>query len=418
MSYLLLLLVLAHQLFVFYFSGKKIDIFSIYTFIDAILLAMFFLGTNMDPHLKQLINYDFSFFCHVLTGFLGLYLGLHILPYYRKSKNRNFPTPQLQGRLTFFKLAVPVFLFCLPIAIIVREELARTGLSLAEYFTGGRLEDYLDTLSEGKSSPAFWYIIVSATRPVLLFLICYLWDSNRRMAGWIIYFITLAGILLIFKTRLELVITLLVPIAYYHYRIRKLKVKMMLLLVPVAFIGLIALDYWRNMGIKNFSSDQVTVDAIAQSFSRDINAVRGFEKIWQWKREDILEFEYGMNYVYILMTPIPRSMWENKPFTAFEPRWTAKLFENFEGGVWIFTAWGEGLAQFGLIGIFINLMLYGIVIKFALIMFRKPHNSSILVWFYYSVLAATFLRAGFQQVFVMTFYYFLFYSLYRKIMRV
>jgi oligosaccharide repeat unit polymerase len=380
---------------------------------------MFFVGPNMDPDLSTLINYDIYFFSSVLVGFFGLYLGLHLLPHYRKRRNQNFPDPSSgKGKLGFIKLIVPIILFLIPILMIVRGELANSGLTLVDYFKGGRLDDYLNSLDQGKSTNAFWYILVSSTRPVLLLLICYLWDSKRHLAGWIVYLFTLLGILLIFKTRLELLITILVPIAYYHYRVRKLKFRIVLLIIPIALIGLIAMDYWRNMGVEEFTIDKISSESITQGFSRDINAVRGFEKIWQLEKADRLDHEYGLNYLYILLTPIPRALWQDKPFTAFEPRWTAKLFNDFKEGVWIFTAWGEGMAQFGFFGIFLNLILYGLVVKLAMIIFNKPDNSSILVWFYYSVLAASFLRAGFQQVFVLTIYYFLFYYLYRRLVRI
>jgi hypothetical protein len=74
-----------------------------------------------------------------------------------------------------------------------------------------------------------------------------------------------------------------------------------------------------------------------------------------------------------------------------------------EGGnasVWTFTAWGEGYAQFALIGVLLNLFLYGYVIRRCKDAARS-HPDLVLVWLYMSVLLATFLRAGFQALFIL-----------------
>src|SRR6478735_9407843 len=92
MSYLLLLLIFGHQ-FALIFFIKKIDFFNIYIFIDFILLTMFFIGPKMDQELGDLVNYNLSFISHILIGFIGLYFGLHALPYYRRKKNQATPIP-------------------------------------------------------------------------------------------------------------------------------------------------------------------------------------------------------------------------------------------------------------------------------------------------------------------------------------
>jgi hypothetical protein len=154
------------------------------------------------------------------------------------------------------------------------------------------------------------------------------------------------------------------------------------------------------IGIDDLEKVEVNIETSSQGFSRDANAIRGFEMIVNKDLEKTLEFEYGANYLYMLATYIPRSIWTDKPLTAFEPRFTKLIFNDFSNGVWIFTAWGEGYAQFGILGIFLNLFFFGYIIKLFINNFQD-FDSFKLVFFYNSILIVTFLRGGLQATFIL-----------------
>ncbi|MEM2058672.1 MAG: hypothetical protein QXO76_10540, partial [Thermoproteota archaeon] len=100
---------------------------------------------------------------------------------------------------------------------------------------------------------------------------------------------------------------------------------------------------------------------------------------------------------------VPRALWPDKPLVSHEARWTTYFFgQHFatgteESGVWTFTVWGEGLTQFGIPGVFLNLFLYGYIVNWASNRFGKTPQFSI-VWFYYSIFAATYLRSSFSSL--------------------
>jgi hypothetical protein len=97
--------------------------------------------------------------------------------------------------------------------------------------------------------------------------------------------------------------------------------------------------------------------------------VRGYELLWQRYRSGNLPIEHVYAFVTVPITAVPRLVWPSKPVLAYENRWTYNLFGEIsstsaeEGvGVWTFTVWGEGLTQFGLIGIPLVLFAYGLFV--------------------------------------------------------
>lgn len=403
MQYVVLLVVLTHQ-FLIYQVRKKFDVFSIYTLTDIVVLMMFYFGISSDRILSEAFNTDIPFALTTISGIISLYIGIHF-PILRKIKESGSATNVENDPRFLWPLWLSVVIFSLCILAIVFQGMRSSGLGPYDYFTKGRLADYLDVAGDQKQEGAFFFVIVQAIRPVCLFLVCFLMQKKRYLQGSFVYLILLAGILAIFKTRLEVIITLAVPVAYFHYYVRRIKPVMFIVAIPLFFFVLTFLDYWRGVGVEDLGKMEINTESAKGGLERDVNAVRGYHLLWEREQKGMLEKEYGANYLYMLLTPVPRFLWADKPVLAFEPRWTSKIFGDFTDGVWIFTAWGEGLAQFGILGVLVNLFLYGLVINAGYtIASSRPYMA--LAWFYYCILGATYLRGGFQQVFIMTLFYF------------
>jgi oligosaccharide repeat unit polymerase len=176
-------------------------------------------------------------------------------------------------------------------------------------------------------------------------------------------------------------------------------------------IIMLALNIWRSEGLTAIGKSDLSLKSSLSSVGTDLNTVRGYMRLWELYTWNHLQFEYGSTYLYVLLTPIPRAFWGTKPLTSFESRWNVSLFGQqlpaIDGtkGVWIFTAWGEGLAQFGVFGVFLNLFFYGYLLSWIR---RKTQGRSlfVLLWFYYSVVATTLLRSSFTAMFFLTCLYF------------
>jgi oligosaccharide repeat unit polymerase len=216
--------------------------------------------------------------------------------------------------------------------------------------------------------------------------------------------IILAGIVVISTTRLQIIITLLIPI-FCYYRARSQSVSILATILSVAiFITLLhVLNIWRSAGIENIYSVDFSLRRTLEMLPTNFSPIRGYEMLWELYTNDQLPYEYGLSYLYVPLTAVPRALWHNKPLVAHENRWTTYFFgQQFamapEGwGVWTFTVWGEGLTQFGIWGVFLNLFLYGLLVSWARSRFsQNPHFS--IVWFYYSIFAATYLRSSFSAL--------------------
>jgi oligosaccharide repeat unit polymerase len=388
-------LIILHQLFLL-LRFRKFDLFSIYTFLDLVLFNMFFLGVDSDKNLKLSFYENNTLFYGTLLGIIALYLGLH-LDYFVRSKTSSY-VPKLlfnERRLKSFSV-----LFILTCILIVFLEYRSTGLSILEFLTAGRIVDYLDKIDAKDSGGAFFYVLVNIFRLPALVYIVILLKRHRYWSALVVYLFLLIGILLIFKTRLEVLITLSLPVAYYHFFVKRISLIKITLFIPFFVVFLTFLDYWRMIGIDDINEVEISIETTSNGFSRDANAIRGFEMLVLKNQNSGLDFEYGANYLYMIATVIPRAIWSDKPLTAFEPRFTKILFNDFSEGVWIFTAWGEGYAQFGFIGILINLFIYGIILNLFISKFSKV-NEFKLVYYYNGILLTTFLRGGLQAEIVL-----------------
>lgn len=390
-------LIILHQLFLL-IRFRRFDIFSIYTFLDLVLFNMFFLGVDSDKNLKQSFYDSNTLYYGTLLGILALYFGLHVDYFFKRDKltNRSDITFNI-GRLKMFSI-----LFILTCLLIVFLEYRSTGLSLIEFLTAGRIVEYLDKIDAKDSGGAFFYVLVNIFRlPALVYIILLLKKRNYWTALFI-YLLLLIGILLIFKTRLEVLITLSLPVAYYHFFIKRISIIKITFFIPVFVIFLTFLDYWRMIGIDDMNEVEISVETTSNGFSRDANAIRGYEMIVKKDQTSGLDLEYGANYLYMIATVVPRALWNDKPLTAFEPRFTKILFNDFSEGVWIFTAWGEGYAQFGFLGILFNLFIYGFFLNRFVSKFGHISEFK-LVYYYNGILLATFLRGGLQAEIVLFF---------------
>lgn len=402
-----MLQVFIHQIILFR-TTKKFDILSVDTLTDIVILILFAYAPHQDEDVMLLIKSDVLFPITSIIGIFSLHLGMSLFLGKEQRINTKLPRIEMLRETMFVGICV---IFISSIVIIVFHKVDECNCSLTQYFFGERLYAYKESLEEGTTS-AFFYSIATMTRPVLLLLLYYYINSKKFFRGSLIFIILMLGILAIFATRLEILITLALPVAYYHYKHRKLSIFSLSLLFILFLIIMTALNVWRGGGWNKVGSSILDYQYIIGNFGRDLSPLKGYSILWQYDKAGLLDYEYGLAYIYSMLTFIPRYIWNSKPLTAFEPRMTYQIIGSFiQGGVWTFTAWGEGLVQFGIIGIPLNMFLYGATIAIA----RKISSGiegSILASFYYSVLAATYLRGSFSSLLFLTIVYFGFLKLF------
>jgi oligosaccharide repeat unit polymerase len=400
-------LILGHQL-ALALKRRRVDPFDVKMLIDIVLLVMWVYAPLVNDFFRFTLENDLGFALTTFLGIVFLYVGLHMPTLIRK-RRLILPWQSSASIRTRRWLWLALFLFIVATLSLTWQQIQYIGSTQA-YFVEGRLSTYAYILNEANRGSIFDGII-SLTRPILLLWLGILLEEKRWKEALILYLVLLVGIVMIAMTRLQVIITLLLPVFYLYYsRFRNrgspFRVLVVLGLTVVSFMILFYLLYilniWRTEGIKGLYGTNVTFWSVSHALAVNFNPIRGYYMLWE--NRDGLPHEYGLTYLYVLLTIVPRALWMDKPLVSHEARWTTYLFgQHFaissdeSWGVWTFTAWGEGLTQFGIVGVFLNLFLYGYIVSWMEKKFAKNRYFS-LVWFYYSVIAAIYLRSSFSAL--------------------
>lgn len=88
------------------------------------------------------------------------------------------------------------------------------------------------------------------------------------------------------------------------------------------------------------------------TFSETFNIIEAVENRY-------LNFELGLQYLYSLISFVPRFIWPDKPVVSFNDRITQRLYGELGEDTWVhtFTIWGEGYLQFGWFGFYFSVVL-------------------------------------------------------------
>ncbi|MDW8051851.1 MAG: hypothetical protein RMJ83_05130 [Armatimonadota bacterium] len=380
---------LGHQLWL-WARGWRFNALSPYFLCDLVIFALFGLGPLVVPLPYRSLTEEWLFCLYVWSGLMAYYIGLHLplhLPRLRLGSLLRFRMGfQGGGRALTFALAGCLVLFAVSIAY---QRLQAVGISLTE-LASVKLVYLHGQLREAAALP----IVLVQLLVVWLLVHLYLLLQRHRLgeaSG--VYILMVFSVAIIASTRIPVITALAVPLAYYHYAVRRINWVLVAAILLGAPVLLTLFHGLRGGGLFTWTvSDRMIAEA---------QVLHSFYHLWEKYMEGTLPLEYGANYYYYsLLTLIPKSLWQAKPLTSFEARWTENLFGSLvdaagQSNVHTFTPWGEGLVQFGWLGGALNLLLYGAIMNASIHFFRsRPH--ACLVYFYHAVISATFIRTSVQ----------------------
>ncbi|WP_146008679.1 hypothetical protein [Fischerella thermalis] len=247
---------------------------------------------------------------------------------------------------------------------------------------------------------------------MLLIHLYRLLQLHRFSVAFFFYVVLTVSYLSIASTRVPVLLCLSAPVAYYHYAIRRINRLLLIALLVGAPVAITLLQGLRSNALFAWTvSDRLVAEIIV---------MKSFHTLWQRYVDGSVNLEWGANYYYYSpLTFVPKALWAEKPQTSFETRWTMNLFgslldEDGQISVHTFTPWGEGLVQFGWLGGVVNLFLYGLILSYAIRFFGKRSHACI-VYYFYAVLAATFVRTSVQALAFTTLLYLVAVWLYEAI---
>ena len=394
------ILVIGHQLWL-RARGWQFNALSPYFMCDLLIFALIGLGSLVSPLPHRNLTEEILFCLFVWSGLAAYYLGLHLhicAPQWRLPKlGLLLPLLQRRTQQTALLLAGG---FALIIALTLYQRVRGLGLSLAEMLTLSALQVHAQVATEGLGALP---VILTYLLTVLLLMHFYFLIRERRyLTAFGIYLLMVISIALIASTRIPVIMNLAIPVAYYHYAVRRVNKLLMVGIFVAAPVAITLLQGLRSGALFAWT--------VSDRLIAEIVVMKSFHHLWQKYTDGDIALEYGANYYYYSpLTFIPKALWAAKPQTSFETRWTINLFgslldEDAQISVHTFTPWGEGLVQFGWLGGVVNLFLYGIILNAAIRFFnRRPH--ACLVYFFYTILAATYIRTSAQALLFTTILY-------------
>jgi hypothetical protein len=211
---------------------------------------------------------------------------------------------------------------------------------------------------------------------VLLFWVCVL-DLKKKsgvkyyslLAGFIIYTLSIAVMLVPYGGRGNILIIFLLLIIIYNYRVSRVSLKMILVvfsvLLTLAYVGKIYRDYmgrW-DKGTKNLMKESRSTKILKSGF--------GFDDFF-WETYNIIEgvpslldYQYGKTYITVFAMMVPRKIWPEKWICA-GAMFTQKILQKnkYSGiGHSTPTAIGEAYLNFSIFGVILLPFLLGNAIR-------------------------------------------------------
>ncbi|MCL6535479.1 MAG: hypothetical protein K6U77_05350 [Armatimonadetes bacterium] len=408
-----MLMVIAHQVWL-QARGWRFNAMSPYFLVDFLTFTLIGLGSLVEPLPHRSLHEEILFSVFVLSGLAAYYLGLHF-PYAAVHKRWLVPAAARIPLLRLFSLfSIQTLLLLLSItgvvAFLLVQRMSALGLSFADMLSLSVLQIHAQVATEGLG--ALPVIIVYIITVMVLIHLYRLLQMHHYAVAFGFYVVLTVSYLLIASTRIPVLLCLSAPLAYYHYTIRRINRLLLVALLVGAPVAITLLQGLRSNALFAWTvSDRLVAEIIV---------MKSFHTLWQRYVDGSVHLEWGANYYYYSpLTFVPKALWAEKPQTSFETRWTMNLFgslldEDGQISVHTFTPWGEGLVQFGWLGGVVNLFLYGLILSYAIrFLGNRPH--ACMVYYFYAVLAATFVRTSVQALAFTTLLYLVAVWLYEAI---
>ncbi|CAB0151215.1 hypothetical protein PSI9734_01628 [Pseudidiomarina piscicola] len=219
------------------------------------------------------------------------------------------------------------------------------------------LENYNDRLETGGFS------FVTKILKVLLFvtILDIYAHGKKRLAYLLFVIISLLEIVLIVKTSTHRspIIFIFASIFFaYLVFLKKVRIYSYILIVGMLILPI----YFSAAAMMRAGLDINLSDSYSKILTHGYTGLYTVSEIPVLKdalSSGRVEYEYGKQLIYTLLTPIPRVVWSNKPNVSFSSRKTIEIYGAIRPGNWVrtFTLFGEGYAQFGYLGV----ILYGVI---------------------------------------------------------
>lgn len=280
------------------------------------------------------------------------------------------------------------------------------GFDLINILFGNRVEAYLENIREQN-------FIISNLRNAInvlsIILIINLLREKKYKKAILFYLLILLYIFLTTHTRYILMTYLAMPVLYYHFYIKKIRIAVFGSLIIIGAIYLSVANFFRTGVASEYSlTDIINTEVVINQI--EINSVSDFYVVYNKVNEGRVEIEYGKQYYYYFpLTFIPKSIWDDKPVVSYFWRMTKEVTGNWPGPrqfVLTSTFFGESYHQFHVLGILINFLIYFFLMRKLFLLALEIDYGLPIIWFLLIHIPMD-IRGGLNSVLITFIFYFL-----------
>ena len=212
------------------------------------------------------------------------------------------------------------------------------------------------------------------------------WLTPRRVLAACILASGVLAAFLIFSSKLFVVETVFVGLVAYHYRVKRLRIASVVVLIFASFVAMQCSKLYLSLYTYNISMmlsnlTQSLNSLWMQLFSRFYGLDSMVAILIHTRR---IHYEWGSSFAELLYWWIPRAIWPNKPFSwSYQFSYILHKYNSADAGSFSApTFLGELYLNFGLVGLIIGSVLAGIAARAAYVYFvgRVPSKSSLLMY--------------------------------------
>ncbi len=297
---------------------KPIDVFEpVYSFVGfwffLFVVKPIFLISTSHP-LAETNAFSLAIF-YALVGLVMFYIGYYaklgtIISRYIPSLGTNWSRPRLN--------LVVIILSTICISLLLFFVYGITGKGILFHLTHS-----LQVAHEYLKKGTFWVNgAIGLISTGFFILYAYSISAKKRVSTIIlsIFFLMAIGISLFQGVRAPIIVLLAVPIILRHYFMgREIKVKHLIIGIPILFITLTILNYFRIYGGDIFArlSFEHLYIHVYSTIATGLTPFNTLVRIIEFVPEKV-GFQYGLYYLYLSIAWIPRALWPDKPIVSVE----------------------------------------------------------------------------------------------------
>ena len=360
------------------FFRKDLDVFEPLLFFVILYFFFFFLKSFFVVFYPEMFHYseyispefDSSIIRYTLgyliIGILSFYAG-----YYLKIGGilgRNFPTFSRGWHSLNVKVVVILFSIIAVCSIFVFMKIAG---SITYYLTHIYIRGEIARKGGG-------YLLWGGLFGIEAVLILYAHFLSRRMTNYMVFLVfalTIAGMYLLLGSRIFFIYVFLGILVIYNFQMRRISLRdltllSMILVTVVIFVGISrnvlggGTQAIHEVILGEVSDSESVLHTIFRFLNPDTINYDNFMIVLSGV-PSLLNYQYGLTYLHLLIYPIPRFLWQSKPSPLGTGIFTEFFFpgEYFAGVTKGISLPGELYLNFGILGIFGGMFLFGIFLR-------------------------------------------------------